>query len=124
MSHSDNTMTLSKVTSTTPHLTVSAGRTLWGHTFIVFNAQLSGRGKAVSVSARGDELRMRELKESSSDVCLMDCRMLVFHSTPEKKDLISADFVPLNAIMSRRGDGVDGMLWVKVSYTSYRFAMF
>jgi len=62
VSHSDNTMTLYMVTSTMSQLSLGVGRTLWGHTSSIFNAHVGGRGKAVSVSARGDEIRVWELE--------------------------------------------------------------
>jgi len=55
-------MTLYMVTSTKSQLSLGAGRTLWGHTSSIFNAHVGGRGKAVSVSARGDEIRVWELE--------------------------------------------------------------
>jgi hypothetical protein len=61
-SHSDNTMSLYMVTSTSSHLSMSPGKRLWGHTSSIFNAQVGGRGKAISVSARGDEIRVWELE--------------------------------------------------------------
>jgi hypothetical protein len=61
-SHSDNTMSLYMVTSTSVHLSISPGKRLWGHTSSIFNAQVGGRGKAISVSARGDEIRVWELE--------------------------------------------------------------
>ncbi|KAI9832243.1 MAG: hypothetical protein M1838_005673 [Thelocarpon superellum] len=61
-SHPDNTLTLYLVTSTSSQLVVSSGRRLWGHTSSVSGAHVGGRGKAVSVSSRGDELRVWELE--------------------------------------------------------------
>lgn len=62
VSHPDNTLTLYLVTSTTESLSISAGSRLWGHTSSVSGAHVGGRGKAVSVSRRGDELRVWELE--------------------------------------------------------------
>lgn len=62
VSHPDNTLTLYLVTSTADSLTISAGSRLWGHTSSVSGAHVGGRGKAVSVSRRGDELRIWELE--------------------------------------------------------------
>lgn len=62
VSHPDNTLTLYLVTSTTDTLSISAGSRLWGHTSSVSGAHVGGRGKAVSVSRRGDELRVWELE--------------------------------------------------------------
>lgn len=62
VSHSDNTLTLYLVSSTSEKLSISAGSRLWGHTSSVSGVQVGGRGKAVSVSRRGDELRVWELE--------------------------------------------------------------
>ena len=62
VSHPDNTLTLYLVTSTTDSLSISPGSRLWGHTSSVSGAHIGGRGKAVSVSRRGDELRVWELE--------------------------------------------------------------
>lgn len=62
VSHPDNTLTLYLVTSTAESLSISAGSRLWGHTSSVSGAHVGGRGKAVSVSKRGDELRVWELE--------------------------------------------------------------
>lgn len=61
-SHADNTLGLYLVTSNASELKISKGTTLWGHTSSVAGAQIGGRGKAVSSSARGDELRVWELE--------------------------------------------------------------
>jgi len=50
------------VTSTSSHLSINPGRKLWGHTSSIFGAHVGVRGKAVSVSARGDEIRVWELE--------------------------------------------------------------
>lgn len=62
VSHPDNTLTLYLVTSTSSTLSISPGSRLWGHTSSVSGAHVGGRGKAVSVSSRGDELRVWELE--------------------------------------------------------------
>ncbi|KAH7046683.1 F-box domain-containing protein [Macrophomina phaseolina] len=61
-SHPDNTLTFYMVTSTGSSLSISPGTRLWGHTSSVSGAHVGGRGKAVSVSSRGDELRVWELE--------------------------------------------------------------
>lgn len=60
--HSDNTLTLYLVTSNAEALCVSAGNRLWGHTSSVSGAHVGDRGKAVSVSKLGNELRVWELE--------------------------------------------------------------
>lgn len=78
VSHPDNTLTLYLVTSTAESLQISAGSRLWGHTSAVSGAHVGGRGKAVSVSRRGDELRVWELEGG-------------FGSVAAKKRLASGD---------------------------------
>lgn len=72
LSHTDNTLTLYLVTSSDKVLSIGTGSRLWGHTSSVSGAHVGGRGKAVSVSSRGDELRIWELegrrKLASSDL--------------------------------------------------------
>lgn len=58
----DNTLSLYLVTSNNEELKISKSTTLWGHTSSVSGAHVGGRGKAVSVSARGGELRVWELE--------------------------------------------------------------
>lgn len=62
VSHSDNTLMLYLVTSTTEDLSISAGNRLWGHTSSVSGAHVGDRGKAVSVTSKGEELRVWELE--------------------------------------------------------------
>lgn len=65
-SHADNTLTLYLVVSTSESLFIRSGQRLWGHTSSVSAVQVSDRGKAVSVSARGDEMRIWELEPAVS----------------------------------------------------------
>ncbi|KAM3423423.1 hypothetical protein BST61_g856 [Cercospora zeina] len=62
VSHPDNTLTLYLVTSTAESLSISAGSRLWGHTSAVSGVHVASRGKAVSISRRGDEIRLWELE--------------------------------------------------------------
>lgn len=62
VSHPDNTLTLYLVSSTASSLSISPGNRLWGHTSSVSGAHVGSRGRAVSVSKRGDELRVWELE--------------------------------------------------------------
>lgn len=94
----DNTLMTYLVTSNAERFEIAPGRRLWGHTSSVSGVQVSDRGKAVSVSTRGSEIRVWELEDllSSSyqrrtSVCIQ----------PEKQDLgILADAI------NRRGDGL------------------
>ena len=60
--HADNTLTLYLVQSNANELIISAGLILWGHTSSVISAHVGDRGKAVSVSTRGNEVRVWELE--------------------------------------------------------------
>ena len=60
--HPDNTLTLYLCTSSPSALSISSGTKLWGHTSSVSSAEITPRGKAVSVSTRGNELRVWELE--------------------------------------------------------------
>lgn len=62
LSHSNNTLTMYLAVSTSDTLAIKAGRRLWGHTSAVASVQVSDRGKAVSASARGDDIRVWELE--------------------------------------------------------------
>ena len=54
------------VNSTDETLSIGGGRRLWGHTTSVSGAHVGDRGKAVSVSSRGNELRVWELERGLS----------------------------------------------------------
>ncbi|KAI5303466.1 hypothetical protein KEM55_000537, partial [Ascosphaera atra] len=62
-SHGDNTLTFYLVISTQESLVIKPGRQLCGHTSAVQGVEVSDRGKAVSVSLRGDDVRLWELEE-------------------------------------------------------------
>lgn len=64
--HPDNTLTLYMVTSTSSELDISPGTILWGHTSSISSAHVGDRGKAVSISTRGNELRVWELEGRGS----------------------------------------------------------
>ncbi|MCJ1477350.1 hypothetical protein MMC13_006021 [Lambiella insularis] len=61
-SHPDNTLILYLVQSNHRNLTIGSGSRLWGHTSSVSGAHVGDRGKAVSVSAHGGEIRIWELE--------------------------------------------------------------
>lgn len=61
-SHADNTLTMYLVVSTAEELFVKYGKRLWGHTSSISAVQVSDRGKAVSVSSYGNEIRVWELE--------------------------------------------------------------
>ncbi|KAK2593573.1 hypothetical protein QQS21_008748 [Conoideocrella luteorostrata] len=58
----DNTLVLHLCKSTASSLSISPGIRLWGHTSGISDAEITPRGKAVSVSTRGDEIRVWELE--------------------------------------------------------------
>lgn len=62
VAHPDNTLSLYLVKSTASTLSVSCGNRLWGHTSAISGAHIGMRGKAVSVSRLGDELRVWDLE--------------------------------------------------------------
>jgi hypothetical protein len=62
VSHPDNTLSSYLVNSTSSTLKISPGTRLWGHTSSVSGAHVGMRGKAVSVSRLGDELRVWDLE--------------------------------------------------------------
>ncbi|KZF20712.1 hypothetical protein L228DRAFT_284656 [Xylona heveae TC161] len=69
-SRPDNTLTLYLVTSTMDSLSIGSGTRLWGHTSSVSSAHVGGRGKAVSVSSRGDDLRIWELEGGTASASM------------------------------------------------------
>ena len=60
----DNTIMSYVVTSDDDILDISTGKRLLGHTSAISGAEVSNRGKAVSVSAKGEEIRVWELEEA------------------------------------------------------------
>jgi hypothetical protein len=62
VAHSDNTLSLYLVKSTASALSIGSGNRLWGHTSSISGAYVGMRGKAVSVSRLGDELRVWDLE--------------------------------------------------------------
>ncbi|KAK0726038.1 hypothetical protein B0H67DRAFT_599001 [Lasiosphaeris hirsuta] len=62
----DNTLVLHTCTSNASSLSISRGIRLWGHTSGISDAEITARGKAVSVSSRGEEMRVWELEGRSN----------------------------------------------------------
>lgn len=60
--HPDNTLSFYVVTSDSHNLSIGPGCRLWGHTSSVSGAYVGDRGKAVSVSRYGNDLRVWELE--------------------------------------------------------------
>ncbi|OJJ44194.1 hypothetical protein ASPZODRAFT_122598 [Penicilliopsis zonata CBS 506.65] len=65
-SHADNTLTMYLVVSNSNELYIKSSKRLFGHTSSVSAVQVSDRGKAVSVSSQGDEIRIWELETVAS----------------------------------------------------------
>ena len=63
----DNTLVLWLCRSTTSSLTISPSIRLWGHTSGISDAEITSRGKAVSVSRMGEEMRVWELEGRSTN---------------------------------------------------------
>jgi len=111
LSHPDNTLTLYMVTSTADDLAIGPGKRLWGHTSSVSGAHVGGRGKAVSVSARGDELRIWEL-EGTAKRRVAGAEMSVRVQPPklsqelQSEDKVVASIAGLSRAMVRRGAGL------------------
>ncbi|KAL2157915.1 hypothetical protein VTH06DRAFT_4970 [Thermothelomyces fergusii] len=64
----DNTLILHMCTSNASSLSISDGIRLWGHTSGISDAEITARGRAVSVSTRGEEMRVWELEGRSAGV--------------------------------------------------------
>ena len=62
----DNTLILHQCTSNASSLSLSPGIRLWGHTSGISDAEITARGRAVSVSTKGEEMRVWELEGRSS----------------------------------------------------------
>lgn len=107
VSHPDNTLTLYLVSSTSASLTISPGSRLWGHTSSVSGAHVGGRGKAVSISTRGDELRVWELEGGFASAAArrrLASGALSVQVRPEKRGRLGADV--LSTAIAARGLGL------------------
>jgi hypothetical protein len=82
----DNTLSLYLVTSNNEELKISKNTTLWGHTSSVSGAHVGGRGKAVSISARGEELRVWELEGGLGRKVVQERSVLVRREGREGSD--------------------------------------
>lgn len=109
-SHQDNTLTLYLVTSSARGLSISPGNRLWGHTSSVSSAHVGGRGKAVSVTSRGDELRVWELEggiSSNASRRRLASGQLSVRVLPEKKTSKTPQNLDvISRAISRRGTGL------------------
>ncbi|KAL7928970.1 hypothetical protein V8C35DRAFT_316649 [Trichoderma chlorosporum] len=64
----DNTLVLFVVTATEKSFTISNATRLYGHTSGIADADVTPEGRAVSVSQRGDEIRVWDLEGRQNDV--------------------------------------------------------
>jgi hypothetical protein len=87
----DNTLSLYLVTSNNEELKISKSTTLWGHTSSISGAHVGGRGKAVSVSARGEELRVWELEGRLGRKVVQERSVLVRREGIDLEDVEVAD---------------------------------
>ena len=94
----DNTLLIYLVNSNAESLRITVGRRLWGHTSAITSAEVSERGKAVSVSAVGDEIRVWELEEVLASRTYERTSIRI---QPQKSGLAM-----LNEAIKRRGDGL------------------
>lgn len=94
----DNTLILHLCTSTASALSISPGIRLWGHTSGISDAEITARGKAVSVSSRGDEMRVWELEGRPSGVR---------SRSVEVRAAASPSPVPASSAVAAAGDGGD-----------------
>ncbi|TLS22158.1 uncharacterized protein PpBr36_09962 [Pyricularia pennisetigena] len=85
----DNTLLLHLCTTTSTSLSISSGIRLWGHTSGISDAEITSRGRAVSVSQRGDEMRVWELEGGARQRRVGDHRSIEIR--PTKKDDGGAD---------------------------------
>jgi len=91
LSHPDNTLTLYLLTSTPDALSISSGSRLWGHTSSVAGAHIGSRGKAVSVSRRGDEVRIWDL-EGTTNRKVPESTTVSVKIQPGKRSFITSKF--------------------------------
>lgn len=118
VSHPDNTLTLYLISSTTETLKISPGSRLWGHTSSVSGAHVGGRGKAVSVSARGDELRVWELEGGFASAAArrrLAAGELSVQIRPQKP---RKDTDSLSEAINARGQGLGLALECRIDETS------
>jgi hypothetical protein len=84
----DNTLILYLCKSSASSLSISPGIRLWGHTSGISDAEITARGKAVSVSCRGEEIRVWEL-EGRPDGRSIEVRPTVHNAPPASPSMQS-----------------------------------
>ena len=107
----DNTIMSLLVTSNDEKLEISSGSRLWGHTSAVSGAEVNNRGKAVSISSRGDETRVWELQTV----------MPAVHSRASTQVRAVDAFSNVTAALAQRGPGLGlALREVKCEFELYR----
>ena len=95
----DNTLMIYLVVSDADQLVIASGRRLWGHTSSVSGIEVSDRGRAVSVSAQGTEMRVWDLEDVVTSSTPRRASVRITPATPPSASTIS------DAI-ARRGNGI------------------
>ena len=95
--HADNTLTLFLVSSDKAWLQIGEGQKLWGHASSVAGALVNGRGKAISVTNKGGELRVWDL-EGGGESTAMKRRLLAGDLSVRIAAETSLDLDPKTAI--------------------------
>jgi len=95
-SHRDNTLTLYIARSTEKEITIGQPRRLWGHTTGVARAGVGGRGRAVSVSQIGGEVRVWELESmavaaSNADIGIIESTVVGCVESVQVEDALRID---------------------------------
>ncbi|KAM5433339.1 hypothetical protein McanMca71_004157 [Microsporum canis] len=119
-SHADNTLTMYLVVSTVDNLSIKTGRRLWGHTSAVSGVQVSSRGKAVSVSTKGDEIRIWELEEMISSRPASKTALLGDRSvqlSPEPRRSRTNPFSVLSRAVKRQVAAMEGVKGISSEIT-------
>ncbi|EFR03349.1 WD domain-containing protein [Nannizzia gypsea CBS 118893] len=119
-SHADNTLTMYLVVSTTDSLSIKTGRRLWGHTSAVSGVQVSSRGKAVSVSTKGDEIRIWELEEMISSRAASKTALIGDRSvqlSPEPRRSRTNPFSVLSRAVKRQVAAMEGVKGISSEVT-------
>lgn len=94
----DNTIMSFLVTSTEEQLEMSTGRRLWGHTAGISSVQVNSRGKAVSVSQRGTEIRVWELEDVMT--------MAAHRRTSVQVKVVGSAWAQITAALAQRAQGL------------------
>ncbi|RVX66804.1 hypothetical protein B0A52_08997 [Exophiala mesophila] len=94
----DNTIMSFLVTSTENQLEMSRGRRLWGHTAGISSVQVNSRGKAVSISQRGNEIRVWELEDVMT--------MAAHRRTSVQVKVVGSAWAQITAALAQRAQGL------------------